>query len=58
MNGSGRIRVIGGNLRLHARPTAMLILSSEGRDAADAIARFQAASGPTGAWMDHVTGLR
>jgi EpsI family protein len=53
-----KLAVIGGNLRLHARPTAMLILSSEGRDAADSIARFQAASGPTGAWMDRVTGLR
>lgn len=53
-----KLAVIGGNLRLRARPTAMLILSSEGRDAADAIARFQAASGPTGAWMDRVTGLR
>jgi exosortase A len=53
-----KLAVIGGNLRLHARPTAMLILSSEGRDAADAIARFQAATGPTGAWMDRVTGLR
>jgi hypothetical protein len=36
----------------------MLILSSESRDAADAIARFQAANGPTGTWMDRVTGLR
>ncbi|MBO9516978.1 MAG: exosortase A [Porphyrobacter sp.] len=53
-----KLAVIGGNLRLHARPTVMLILSSEGRDAADAIARFQAATGPTGAWMDRVTGLR
>ncbi|WP_334182842.1 exosortase A [Novosphingobium sp.] len=53
-----KLAVIGGNLRLHARPTAMLILSSESRDAADAIARFQAANGPTGTWMDRVTGLR
>lgn len=53
-----KLAVIGDNLLLRARPTAMLILSSQDRPAAraaDSIARFVAASGPTGAWIDGVT---
>ncbi|GFE72595.1 exosortase A [Novosphingobium sp. TCA1] len=53
-----KLSVIGGNLLLDARPTAMLILSSEDRAAVDSIARFLAATGPIGGWMDRVTGLR
>jgi len=53
-----KLSVIGGNLLLDARPTAMLILSSEDRAAVDSIARFLAATGPISGWMDRVTGLR
>ena len=43
-----------------ARPTAMLILSSEesgGHSAQDNIAAFRTSAGPTGAWMDGIAQL-
>ena len=48
-------------LLLRARPTAMLILSSEktGTSSPDeAVRRFQSATGPVDAWMDRVGGIR
>ncbi|WEK46898.1 MAG: exosortase A [Candidatus Andeanibacterium colombiense] len=44
-------------LLMRARPTGMLILSGEeggAHPAADSIAAFRAATGPTGAWMDGI----
>ena len=56
-----KLAVIGDHLLLRARPTAMLIVSAEdgrGHSAREAIARFLAATGSTGPWMDRVGKLR
>ncbi|WP_395333721.1 exosortase A [Novosphingobium sp. BL-8H] len=60
-NAQLKLAVIRDHLLLRARPTMMLILSAEdrpGRPAQTAIARFLAATGNTGAWMDRVGQLR
>jgi len=52
---------IADRMLLRARPTMLLILSAE-RGAGDppdkVISRFRAATGPTGAWMDRLAGIR
>lgn len=56
-----KLAVIADHLLLRARPTAMLIVSVEDghrHSAHDAIARFLAATGSTGPWMDRVGKLR
>ncbi|KPH61666.1 exosortase A [Novosphingobium sp. ST904] len=56
-----KLAIIGDHLVLRARPTTMLILSSEdypGHRAAQSIARFIAATGPVDSWMDRITALR
>ena len=56
-----KLAVIADHLLLRARPTAMLIVSAEDGQAHsshDAIARFLAATGSTGPWMDRVGKLR
>jgi EpsI family protein len=48
-------------LLMRARPTTMLILSAEerpGYPAAESIAAFRQASGPTAAWMDRIASGR
>jgi EpsI family protein len=56
-----KLAVIADHLLLRARPTAMLIVSAEdrrGHSARETIARFLAATGSTGPWMDRVGKLR
>jgi exosortase A len=56
-----KLTTVGDRLRLKARPTLVLILSSErheGRDAAEDLRAFRASVGSLGAWMDRTAGLR
>jgi hypothetical protein len=43
---------------LRARPTMMLILSSEEPHADASLRAFRASAGPLGPWMDRIAGLR
>ncbi|MFT4025971.1 MAG: exosortase A [Novosphingobium sp.] len=49
---------ISDRLRLKARPTALLILSSEEPHAETSLRAFRRSVGPLGEWMDRVGGLR
>jgi EpsI family protein len=49
---------IADRLTLRARPTMLLILSSEEPHAEASLRAFRASAGPLGAWMDRMAGLR
>lgn len=49
---------IADRLRLRARPTALLILSSEEPHAQASLRAFRASVGPLGEWMDRATAIR
>lgn len=49
---------ISDRLRLKARPTALLILSSEEPQAEPSLRAFRQSVGPLGEWMDRTAGLR
>lgn len=56
-----KLAVIADHLLFRARPTALLILSAEdapARPAAASVEAFAASTGPLGAWMDRVGGVR
>jgi exosortase A len=56
-----KLATVADRLRLRARPTLVLILSSERhaeRDPAQALRSFRASVGPLGPWMDRTAGIR